>query len=255
MEMPSVDSLSIPSNSVVYAIGDIHGQDRQLHLVIDWILDQARSDDLAGLRPVVVFLGDYIDRGENSQGVIETLCRLEKRVPSVRWVFLAGNHEASVLGFLAHPQDHAPWLRFGGTETLLSYGVIPPADGSAKRLSRCRDDFAQALPPDHLDFLRRLDHSFEWGDYIFVHAGLRPGIDLRKQAPEDMLWIRDEFLNHPTWYGKCVVHGHTIEAEPSLHPWRIGIDTGAYCGGPLSCLVLRGNQRKVVGFKVGDGML
>lgn len=117
-----------------------------------------------------------------------------------------------------------------------------------RAIQKTRDQLLQALPDTHLRFLQQLRHSHQCGDYLFVHAGLRPGVPLERQAPEDMLWIRDEFMNTPHWYGKCVVHGHTIETAPALHPWRIGIDSGAYCGGPLSCLVLTGNHREVIGF-------
>lgn len=247
--MPSLDALSVPAHSPTYAIGDVHGQIRQLRDAIAWIAGRATVQAAQGLAPKVVFLGDYVDRGEDSRAVLDCLIGLEAEFPSIQWKFLAGNHEAAMLGFLDNPVEHAPWIDFGGAETLLNYGIRPPLGTSARALQKARDQLADTLPDTHLRFLRQLGHSHQWGDYLFVHAGLRPGIPLERQSPEDMLWIRDEFIDTPHWYGKCVVHGHTIETQPGLYPWRIGIDTGAYCGGPLSCLALTGNHREIVGFQ------
>ncbi|WP_291724958.1 metallophosphoesterase family protein [Magnetospirillum sp. 64-120] len=226
----------------VYAVGDVHGQVGQLRAMVAAIAARAQDDRARGEVPVAVFLGDYIDRGDDSRAVLDLLCDLPQAEPTVRWVFLAGNHEASVLGFLDDPQTHAPWLRFGGIETMASYGVPPAA---AETLRQSRDRLAQALPDRHLDFLRGLRHSYESGDYVFVHAGLRPGVPLAQQRAEDLLWIRDEFLGRPCWHGKCVVHGHTIEPEPAVLEWRMGIDTGAYAGGALTCLALRSGLREL----------
>jgi|AGTN01.1.fsa_nt_gi Calcineurin-like phosphoesterase. len=248
-DMPAADSLAVPSRSPVHAVGDVHGQIRQLRRTIDWISLRAREQAEQGLSPIAVFLGDYIDRGDDSRAVLETLVALDHAVPSVEWVFLAGNHEAALLAFLDNPADHGQWLDFGGVETLLSYGVPPPlATDDVRALRRARDQLARAMPAGHVAFLRRLRLSFQCGSYVFVHAGLRPGRPADRQSPEDMLWIREDFLDHPQWHGRCVVHGHTIEAQPALHSWRIGIDTGAYAGGPLSCLSLTGNRREVTGF-------
>lgn len=234
----------------VYAIGDVHGQVGQLRRLVAAIVARAQADRARGEVPVAVFLGDYIDRGDDSRAVVDLLCGLPQSEPDLHWVFLAGNHEASVLGFLDDPQTHAPWLRFGGFETMASYGV-PPAAAETPRQSR--DRLAQALPDHHLRFLKGLSHSYENGDYVFVHAGLRPGVPLAAQRAEDMLWIRDEFLDQPCWHGKCVVHGHTIEAEPAVLDWRVGIDTGAYAGGALTCLALRAGLREVAAVTAQGG--
>ncbi|WP_158497719.1 metallophosphoesterase family protein [Magnetospirillum gryphiswaldense] len=238
----------MPAQTPLYAIGDIHGQIDQLRQAIAWIVGRAAAQTEQNLKPKVVFLGDYVDRGEDSRAVLNCLIGLEAEFPSIQWIFLAGNHEAAMLGFLDNPLEHIAWLGFGGAETLLNYGVRPPVGVGGRAIQKTRDQLLQALPDTHLRFLQQLRHSHQCGDYLFVHAGLRPGVPLERQAPEDMLWIRDEFMNTPHWYGKCVVHGHTIETAPALHPWRIGIDSGAYCGGPLSCLVLTGNHREVIGF-------
>lgn len=246
--MPAVDALTVPAATPAYAVGDIHGQIGQLRQALAWIIAQAQAQAVQGLTPQVVFLGDYVDRGDDSRAVLEELTDLEATHPGIDWIFLAGNHEAALLGFLDDPLAHAPWLEFGGVATLLSYGIHPPAEAGARALHQVRDQLAQALPSTHLAFLKRLRPHHQLGDYVFVHAGLRPGFAWKRQSVEDMLWIRDEFLATPHWYGKCVVHGHTIEAEPTLQPWRIGIDSGAYDGGPLSCLVLTGNRREIIAF-------
>ena len=246
--MPRIEALGVPPHTTLYAIGDIHGQIGQVRQAIAWIVGRAAAQTGQALNSKVVFLGDYVDRGEDSRAVLDCLIDLETAFPMIQWIFLAGNHEAAMLGFLDDPLEHAAWLDFGGTETLLNYGVRPPVGLGARALQKTRDQLRQALPDAHLRFLRQLRHSHQCGDYLFVHAGLRPGVPLGRQAPEDMLWIRDEFMNKPHWYGKCVVHGHTIETPPTLHPWRIGIDSGAYCGGPLSCLILTGNHREIIGF-------
>lgn len=243
--MPDPAALSVPPAAPVFAIGDVHGQLRQLRAAMDWIVEQAAPD---GGRPRAVLLGDYIDRGEDSKGVLDCLCRARAERPSVDWIFLAGNHEASFLSFLDDPQSHGAWLGFGGAEMLASYGVPPPSAPTARALKATRDQIAAALPAEHLAFLRQLRASIQIGDYIFVHAGLRPGRPLERQDTDDMLWIREEFLGTPVWHGKCVVHGHTVEAEPAVLPWRIGIDTGAFAGGPLTCLALRGHGRELRGF-------
>lgn len=240
--------LAVPAQTPIYAIGDIHGQIGQLRQAITWVIDRAGIQIARGLQPKVVFLGDYVDRGEDSRAVLDCLIGLAAGFPQIQWIFLAGNHEAAMLGFWENPLEHVAWIDFGGAETLLNYGIRPPAGSSARALRNTCDQLHQALPPPHLHFLRQLRHSYQCGDYLFVHAGLRPGVPLKRQTPEDMLWIRDEFITTPHWYGKCVVHGHTIETPPALHPWRIGIDSGAYCGGPLSCLVLTGTHREVIGF-------
>lgn len=236
--------VATPAGIRLYAVGDVHGHARMLDAVIDFIVADAAAH--ADERAIAVMLGDYVDRGPDSRGVLERLSRLpaEGGAERVEWVFLSGNHESTMLAFLEQPHDHAAWLGFGGTETLASYGVIaPPPPLSAQRVQECRDALAAALPPHHLAFLKGLRPIFICGDYAFVHAGVRPGIALERQHPEDLRWIRDEFLRAPHWHGKCVVHGHTIEAEPALLPWRIGIDTGAYAGGDLCCLVLAGTER------------
>lgn len=245
--MPALASLSVPPGMTVFAVGDIHGQVSQASRAVRWMLEEAGASVAAGGEGVLVFLGDYIDRGEGSREVIDLLSGLPTEGP-VRAVCLAGNHEAILLAFLEDPERNRAWLEYGGRETLLSYGVFPPADLTAKALERCRVQLKAAMPPRHLEFLQGLRNSYSCGDYFFVHAGARPGIPLDRQKAEDLLWIREDFLDAPVWHGCCVVHGHTIEDQPVIQPWRIGLDTGAYAGGALTCLVLQDATRKTVAF-------
>jgi serine/threonine protein phosphatase 1 len=239
---------SVPSDCRVYAIGDVHGQLRQLKSAVERIRGDARRNTTVGSRTIVIFLGDYVDRGEESAAVLDFLST--PLGEEAEWIFLSGNHEAAMLAFLDDPVRNAAWLGFGGIETLASYGILAPAaPASARSLRACRDLLNEGLPPTHLAFLRSLRDRFVCGDYIFVHAGLRPGIPLDRQNTEDLLWIREDFINKPMWHGKCVVHGHTIVKEAEIEPWRIGIDTGAYAGGPLTCLVLEGQSQQTLSFR------
>lgn len=245
--MPALGDLSVPPGLTVFAVGDIHGQLSQAERAVRWMLDEADVRRREGGDCVLVFLGDYVDRGEGSRGVIDLLSSLPTEGP-VRAVCLAGNHEATMLAFLEDPEQNRVWLDYGGRETLLSYGVFPPTETTARALQQCRDRLRAALPAHHLDFLSTLPSSYSCGSYFFVHAGVRPSVALGRQKVEDLLWIRGDFLDVPVWHGQCVVHGHTIEDAPVVSPWRIGVDTGAYAGGALTCVVLQGNTRRTVGF-------
>ena len=218
----------------VYAVGDIHGRVdllRQLERRID---DDAAAAPSA--RKVVVYLGDYIDRGEHSRQVIDRL--LDHPLSGFERIHLLGNHEDSMLRFLTDVQVGPAWLTYGGGATLHSYGIKPPA--GERDLVRAQAELRDRLPPHHLIFLRELSLSHVEGDYFFVHAGVKPGVPLDAQALEDMLWIRDEFLTSRVDFGKIVVHGHTITDAPEVKRNRIGIDTGAFASGKLTCLVLDG---------------
>jgi len=231
----------VPDGRLVYAIGDIHGRADllgDLHAMI--------ADDLArrpGRQGTVVYLGDYIDRGMQSRGVIDTL--LDRPVPGARAIHLSGNHEAMLLEFLASGAGGVNWLYNGGNTTVFSYGVrlkaVPVEDAD---LTETRAELAAALGSRHLDFFRGLGRWHEEGDYLFVHAGVRPGVALAQQNPLDLMWIRDDFLRHEAPFGHTVVHGHTVTSEVDERPNRIGIDTGAYITGRLTCLVLEGGERR-----------
>jgi serine/threonine protein phosphatase 1 len=221
---------------LVYAIGDVHGRlDVLQPLVMELARDCART--AASERPFLVFLGDYVDRGPSSAGVIEFILRLvQEGLFEVR--ALKGNHEEAFLTFLEDPAFGDAWMKHGGAQTLASYGVRPPARNEIEGWIEARDALAKALPSQHADFLLKLELMTTIGDYAFVHAGVRPGAPLHKQAEHDLLWIRNEFLDSAGPFEKVIVHGHTPSETPQVTPWRLGIDTGAYATGVLTAVRL-----------------
>jgi serine/threonine protein phosphatase 1 len=225
-----------PPDTRVYAIGDIHGRLDLLRAITQLIHEDAYEHQAP--RNIVVYLGDYIDRGDTSSAVIDWL--IDQPLPGFESVHLLGNHEDSLLQFLTDIRVGPSWLAFGGVATLRSYGVRPP--GSDRDLSRVQDELRENLPEHHLAFLRGLALQHVEGDYAFVHAGVRPGIPLSAQVSQDLLWIRDEFLMSKADFGKIIVHGHTITEQPEVRRNRIGIDTGAFASGTLTCLVLAEDQ-------------
>ncbi len=231
---------SVPEGSCIYAIGDIHGSLTPLIALHDVI--KADAGSRSARRKCLVYLGDYVDRGIDSNAVLDSL--IEQPLPGFEHVFLKGNHEDGLLRFLIDSDAGPPWLAYGGAATIYSYGVRPPdPPTSAEELRRAQSELLTKIPRSHLDFLARLKLYHIEGDYLFVHAGLRPGIAIEDQAPEDMMWIREEFLESRAEFGKLVVHGHSITAEPDICSNRIGIDTGAYATGRLTCLVLEGTAQ------------
>jgi serine/threonine protein phosphatase 1 len=232
-----------PDGTTLYAIGDLHGRADLLELLIDKI----KSDRMgAHDRAELIFLGDYIDRGPDSVAVIDRILELQHD-PAFSVTTLKGNHESTALQFLADPAVGQLWCRMGGRQTLLSYGVCPPvASSDMEHWEAVRKAFQAALPERHLDFLRQLAVYAERGSYIFVHAGLRPGVKLAEQREWDMLWIRGEFLNCQSAFEKIVVHGHTSGSEPFVGTNRIGIDTGADVTNRLTGLKLVGSERELI---------
>ncbi|MCM8556613.1 metallophosphoesterase family protein [Sphingomicrobium sediminis] len=215
----------------VYAIGDVHGCDKQLKKLLKRI-----RKDLEGYegKSHLVFLGDYIDRGPDSRGVIDRL--IAGGLPGDKQHFLIGNHEVAMLQ--AFEGKALGWLAYGGIETLESYGVDKKAlfaHPSIKKLLKAH------LPPEHLEFFQSLKHSKRIGDYLFVHAGIRPGVPLEKQKERDLVWIRDDFLKSKKDHGVTVVHGHTITSKPQVKKNRIAVDTGCYATGTLTAVRLEGN--------------
>ncbi len=234
----------VPPGTRVYAIGDVHGR---LDL-LDRLLGRIADD--AGLAParrvVVVFLGDLIDRGADSRAVIERVIGgppQDGPLAHARYVSLRGNHEDTLLQFLADFSVGPRWFRNGGLEAVRSY--VGEVDAHlAHDYPRLQKMLYRALPTHHLRFLSSIPARHEEGDYLFVHAGVRPGIALDRQDPYDLMWIREPFLSAREAMSKMVVHGHTVVAEPELRPNRIGIDTGAYRTGRLTALVLEGGGRR-----------
>jgi UDP-2,3-diacylglucosamine pyrophosphatase LpxH len=219
-----------------YGVGDIHGRLDLLERLLGKIHEDVERRDPR--KVLLVFVGDLIDRGPNSAEVVERLRTYDH--PGVRKVFLLGNHEEVLLRILAGESDLiAKWRWFGGAQCLASYGV------DAARLTGLGDEesltlIRQAIPKDHVEFLESFDDSCRFGDYLFVHAGIRPGVEIDQQRQSDLRWIREPFLFDDTDHGFVVVHGHTIRPEVEMRPNRIGIDTGAYRTGVLSALAIEG---------------
>ena len=229
----------VPPESRIYAVGDIHGRVDLLRRLHGFIHHDAYERQAP--RNVVVYLGDYIDRGEASPGVIDLL--LDEPLPGFEAVHLKGNHEETLLAFLDDVGVGPGWLMYGGAETLLSYGVVPPlAPAGGQELERAQAELRAKLPERHRRFMEGLRLTHEEGDYLFAHAGVRPGVPLDQQEEQDLLWIRDEFLLSDAEFGKIIVHGHTITSRPDVQRNRIGIDTGAFASGTLTCLVLEGAE-------------
>ena len=231
-----------PPGSRVYAIGDIHGRRDLLARMHGAIRDDA-AGSVAHVK-TVIYVGDYVDRGDDSRGVIDLL--LDAPLEGFRAVHLMGNHEDFMLRLLEDPSIAPLWIANGGDATLYSYGVDWREAYGAGDLEAISKGLRAALPERHLEFLRSLALSHEEGDYLFVHAGIRPGRELAEQTPDDLMWIRDEFLRSEADHGKVVVHGHSISPEPELRDNRIGIDTGAFATGRLTCLVLEGTERRIL---------
>lgn len=236
---PVKQAYSIPSSCRVYAVGDIHGRADLLGELQNAIFRDAR--DSSQESNLIVYLGDYLDRGPYVRQTLEQL-HLDLP-PGFEARYLMGNHEELFLAFLRDPSVLEPWLELGGQMTLLSYGLRPPGFGcTLQRAEEVRQELWQAVPEKHLAFLRNLETSLQCGDYFFVHAGIRPGVPLEKQKPEDMCWIRDPFLSFSKDHGLRVVHGHTVQEEVQEHPNRIGVDTGAYATGILTCAVIEDSR-------------
>ncbi len=223
-----------PDGTVVYAVGDVHGC---LGLLLK--LQQQIKEDMAGRdasRRVVVYLGNYVDRGPDSRGVLEHL--LTRPLPDCERIHLAGNHDRWMLKFLDDASVGSPWLRNGGRETLVSYGVVPPRSLGDPEYLAMQQAFNAALPDTHRVFLQSMAASHEEGDYFFAHAGVKPGVALADQSENDLTWIREEFLYSNDDFGKVVVHGHTPTHTPEEYPNRIAVDTGAFMSGKLTAAVL-----------------
>ena len=222
---------------LTYAIGDIHGRRDLLAKLLDQI-----EEDRAGEPAECIFLGDYVDRGDDSAGVLTDLILLATR-PDLETTFLKGNHEAAMLGFLRDPATGPEWVHYGGAETLASYGVRPPRGAAAQDLaawSACREAFASRLTPAHRNFLDRMSLKEARGDFLFVHAGVDPSRPIAEQGEKEFLWIREPFLGSQKYLDHVIVHGHTPEDAPTSNGRRIGVDTGAYLTGRLTAVRLEG---------------
>jgi serine/threonine protein phosphatase 1 len=234
---------STPDNTRLYAIGDVHGRDD----LLGQLLEEIEADAMAhpDKRKILIFLGDYVDRGLQSRQVIDRLCRV--KLSGFEAVFLKGNHELAMMQFLEDAQFGRTWKYYGGLETLHAYGIndLTLSDDPLD-FEHARERLSAAIPVAHRHFLDTLSLSAEFGDYFFVHAGVRPGVPLSHQAEDDLLWIREEFLQSRASHGKIVVHGHTPSEDAVFRSNRIGIDTGAYMTGVLTCIILDGVSRQLL---------
>ncbi len=224
----------------IYAVGDVHGR---LDLLVS--LAEAIEADNARRGPAevtVIMLGDLIDRGPDSAGVLKAV-RIWAEQRKLR--FITGNHEEMFLEALENPEVLRHFLRYGGKETLLSYPIDPLAYTEAE-IEEVQALMADSIPQDDIDFIRGFEDIIVSGDYVFVHAGIHPGTPLEEQRVSQLRWIREPFLSHSGDHGFVVVHGHTINREAEVLLNRIGIDTGAYDSGRLTALGLEGTDRWLI---------
>ncbi len=225
----------------IYAVGDIHGRLDLLNELLTRIKDDIVSRP--AIKPVSVFLGDYIDRGPSSR---ETIDRLIQHAEAHEAVFLKGNHEQIAISCLRDRGLFERWLRLGGRETLMSYGITLGTSSDDRQIVRLQAAFHDALPQSHFRFFRDLQSSYACGDYFFAHAGVKPDIPLPHQKESDLLWIRQEFHSSRVDFGKIIIHGHTPVRDIEVGPNRINIDTGAFATGRLTCLVIEESSLSVI---------
>jgi serine/threonine protein phosphatase 1 len=217
----------------LYVIGDIHGRSDLLDRMISEISRDLEANPVAD--SLTVTLGDYVDRGPDSRGVLDRLVR--NPFPTA-FVALKGNHEVLFETFLRDPSVADHWRHLGGLETLHSYGVAVGPLMMGRNYEQAAEALRAAMPRTHFELLASLKTSLTVGKYFLCHAGVRPGVPLERQSEDDLLWIRDPFLDSTADFGKIVVHGHTPTEQPQVLPNRINIDTGAYMTGRLTCVVL-----------------
>ena len=236
---PAPRTARVPDGVRVYAIGDIHGR---LDL-LDQLLSRIDADDKArgDARSQIIFLGDLVDRGPNSAGVVQRALEISQDGRPTR--FLMGNHEEVFLKALTGNTEALRFfVKIGGRATILSYG-IGEADYDAMDYDALLPELIARVPQAHLDFLRGFENQIAIGDYLFVHAGIRPRVPFEEQSGGDLRWIRSEFLDFRGDHGAIVVHGHTITDDVEERPNRIGIDTGAFATGRLTAIGIEGGER------------
>jgi serine/threonine protein phosphatase 1 len=254
LAVPGINFLDArgPDGVRLYAIGDVHGRldllaamHRQIESELEW--KPARDWR-------VIHLGDYVDRGPDSRGVIDFLIEASRRDP--RHLALAGNHDLGFLDFLATADPDGLFMRYGGVQTALSYGVSLTVDanwfGKTETVKRGHQALVEAVPISHVEFLRSLPLSATFGDFFFCHAGIRPGVALERQNPQDLIWIRDIFHEHTGLYPKIVVHGHTPVPEAEVLANRVNVDTLAWQSGMLSALVVEGADKRILTMTIRD---
>lgn len=235
-----------PPNTRLYAIGDLHGHREPLARMLAAIEEDVRGRHVKHVK--IVFLGDYVDRGPESAGLLDDLIALKESDSDFDFVFLKGNHEIGMLGFMDEPKGkRRDWLEWGGIETLESYGIeIAGNKNLAARYEALSARLSEVIPQSHLDFLNGLSLYDVCGDFLCVHAGIRANFPLSEQTERDMTFIREGFLDYDGLHPWRVVHGHTITQEPEILPNRINVDTGLYKHGVLSCAVIENDHVGVI---------
>lgn len=235
-----------PPGLRLYAVGDLHGRLdllRALHRHVDMELQADAPTDWR-----IVYLGDYVDRGPDSRGVLEFLAEAKARDP--RHVVLAGNHDLGLLDFLARPDPCGIFITHGGLETAASYDVHAAHFGAVEEggdaLRAFHAAVATAIPQSHLALLHALEASFDCGDFFCCHAGIRPGVALERQSVDDLVWIRGEFHRHEGLYPKVILHGHTPSGKVTVRPNRVNLDTGACRTGRLSVLRVEDARKTIL---------
>jgi len=230
-----------PPGMLIAAIGDVHGRLDLLEKMHAGIADQIAKRSVADWR--IVHLGDYVDRGPDSRGVIEFLAAAQTRDPRI--ICLAGNHDLGFLDFLTEPDPAGLFATNGGIETALSYGVTLDLQ-DLDALAVQHGELVQNVPDAHRRFIGDLVFSAEFGDFFFCHAGVMPGVPLDEQQPRDLIWIREQFLDYGELYAKVIVHGHTPTHDPEIRTNRINVDTGAFATGVLTSLLIEGSDKQLM---------
>ena len=233
--------------SQVFAVGDIHGCKDLLDNIHHKIIKASKNREGEKL---IIYLGDYVDRGPDIKGTIQTL--IDFNPPHFKKIFLLGNHEQMLLEFISESRNSPfVWIYNGGSETLESYGmdlsnnIDDTVDLTIDK--KFRKKFNDLIPKSHMDFFNQLIINYTWKDYFFVHAGINPDIPLHMQERETMLWTREKHFFKPTMkYEKIIVHGHTPKEKIEKFPYRINIDTGSFYSGNLSCLLIENEQLRFI---------
>jgi serine/threonine protein phosphatase 1 len=236
-----IDSFDPLHGMRLYIIGDIHGRSDLLDQMVGKIRDDIASH--AETDCLTVTLGDYVDRGRDSRGVLE---RLSRNPFPTRYIGLKGNHESLLEMFMTNPAIGGQWRHLGGLATLDSYGVPIHEVSNGRGFEEAARALRAAIPQHHLEFLAALQPFASVGRYYLCHAGVRPGIPLAEQSIEDLLWIRGEFLDSDETFEKLIIHGHTPNEMPEVRPNRVNLDTGAFASGRLTCLVIDGEQSRFI---------
>jgi serine/threonine protein phosphatase 1 len=241
-DRPQTRPAKFEDGRVGYAVGDIHGRADLLALMLERLEDRAEIDARAAGPPIVIFLGDYVDRGPESDKVIDLL--LSGRPNGFERRFLRGNHEQIMQAFMTDPMSARAWVLQGGAETFLAYGVTPPAAMTANEneWQAAAEALRAAVPPTHIAFLDSLERYVTLGDYAFVHAGVDAGRSLEQQTDQDLYWVRERFLASKRPFSHRIVHGHTPVDKPYADERRIAVDTGAYASGTLTAARFEGED-------------